>query len=474
MTASGARIPGRPDGPGLADVAAVPAAPGAASLLALARRHAASRAGKEPEAVTARRRDALARFEAQGLPTVALEDWKYTDVSAIARTRWQEVDPIAVRELTRAAVEAMRLHLHGGISLVFVDGGYAPGLSSLPAIVEGCRVGSLADAMRTDPDVVAAHLGRLAPSAGNPFVALNTAAFSDGAFVHVAKDTCLPVPIEVLHLSTGGFAAAFPRTLIVAEEETRVTVVEHHVALPAAHDTGPSLTVPVTEVVLRRNAAVEHVRRQEEADDAFHVSALFARQERDSRFTAVSLALGAAISRQDTDVVLGAEGAEASLLGLYVVGGDRHADAHTRIDHAAPRGTSRELYKGVLDGRGTGVFNGKVVVRPGAAQTDSRQASHSLLLSPDATADTKPELEIYADDVKCAHGATVGRLRDEEVFYLRSRGIPEAAAKDLLVRAFAREVVERVSIEGLRDRLEKRLDARLGGALPPAGARSAS
>ena len=436
-------------------------APGRDALLERARRGVQGSA-REPAALVARRRAGLERFEAEGLPTTALEDWKYTDVSLAAKTPWRGADPAAVRDLSKDAVERLRLRLHGGISLVFVDGGFAPGLSSRPAIVEGCRVGSLADALRDDPETAATWLGRVAAVEGRPFVALNTAAFSDGAFVHVRKDTCLPVPIEVLHLSTGGGKAAFPRTLVVAEEETRVTLVEHHARLEGA--VGPSLAVAVTEVVCLRNAAVEHVRLQDEADDAVHVGALHVRQERDARFTSVSVATGAALSREDVDVLLAAEGSEASLLGLYVLAGDRHADAHTRIDHAAPRCTSRELYKGVLAGRSTGVFNGKVVVRPGAARTDSRQASHTLLLSPDATADTKPELEIYADDVKCAHGATVGRLRDEEVFYLRSRGIPEAAAKDLLVRAFAREVVERVSIEALRERLDARLEAALAGA----------
>ena len=443
---------------------AVAPSPGHEALLERARRHVAARAGKEPEALLVRRRAALAQFEAEGFPSMRVEDWKYTNVAPIAKAPWKAADPAAVRELTSETVEALRLRLHGGISLVFVDGGFAPGLSSLPAIVEGCRIGSLSDAIRTTPDLVTPHLGRLATPDGRPFAALNTASFHDGAFVYVPKDTCLPVPIDVLHLSTGGLAASFPRTLVVAEAETRVTVVEHHVSLRSDAAAGPYLTVPVTEVVLHRNAAVEHVRWQEDDDDAFHVSALVAHQDRDSRFTAVSIALGASISRQDTDVTIGAQGAEASLLGLYLVSGDRHADAHTMIDHAAPRGTSRELYKGVLDGRGTGVFNGKVIVRPGADKTDSRQASHSLLLSPDATADTKPELEIYADDVKCAHGATVGRLRDEEVFYLRSRGIPEAAARDLLVRAFAREVTDRVSIVALRTRLEERLDSRLPSA----------
>ncbi len=270
------------------------------------------------------------------------------------------------------------------------------------------------------------------------------------------------MPVEVIHVTTRPGTASFPRTLVVAESGSRVTVVEHHVALTDA----PYLSMPVVEVAVDRNAAVEHVLWQEEADTAFHVATVVAHQARDSRFSSCVLTLGGALARTDVDVVLDGEGAEATLHGLNLVFGTRHADQHTRLDHAKPHGTSRQLYKTILDGTAVGVFNGKVIVRPGAQKTDAQQAQHNLLLSHGATADTKPELEIYADDVKCAHGATVAELDPGMLFYLRSRGLPELAARDLLLRAFARDVTDRIQIEAVRVAarpMDDRTDAGLAG-----------
>jgi Fe-S cluster assembly protein SufD len=447
----------------VAKAAAPVSSPVPAALAALARASADAARGRGAPAWLARRREEAAeRFEALGIPTPRDEEWKYTNAAPIAKPAWRRapaVDAAAHAE----ELAALRLPTHGGVHLVFLNGRFAPEASSAPD-VPGGYVGSLARALETDPASVEPHLARLADPRSRAFVALSTALVEDGAFVRLSRDTCLPVPIDVLYATVPGAepAVSAPRTLIVAEAESRATVVERHVTLAGgAAGTGPTLSIPVTEVSLARNAVVEHLTWQEEADGAFHVATLDVRQDRDSRFTGHALTLGAALSRSETSVWLDAEGAEASLTGLYAVFGTRHADHHTRIDHARPHGISRQLYKGILDGKGTAVFSGKVIVHPNASKTDSRQANHNLLLSDDATVDTKPQLEIFNDDVQCAHGATVGRLADDEVFYLRSRGIPEGAARDLLVRAFVRDVTERISVEAIRARLERWMTDRL-------------
>ena len=384
------------------------------------------------------------------------EDWKYTNLAPLAKSSWGIAATVAP-ESHRTLVESQRLHLSGGASLVVVDGRYAPELSVVPPHAEGLEVGSLAEALRRAPEALEPHLALVASGGDRPLLDLATACFEDGVLVRLRTGTCLPVPIDVLHVSTGGGAATFPRTLVVAETATRVTVIERFVSVtPSSY-----AVLPVTEVSLGRNAAVEHVVWQEDSDQAVHVSVVEARQDRDSRFTSHVLTLGAALARTDTDVTLDGEGAECALYGLYLVFGRRHADHHTRIDHVRPHGISRELYKGILDGQATGVFNGKVIVRPDAQKTDSQQANHVLLLSRDATADTKPELEIYADDVKCAHGATIGRLEEEKLFYLRTRGIDARAARDLLLRAFARDVADRITIEPVHARLERWMTERM-------------
>jgi len=431
---------------------------------------AARGAGAEPVAIARRRREALDRFLAKGVPTVRDEDWRYTSLAALVAHPFavapRGAAPAAVREL----VESVRLRLHGGPSYVFVDGRFAPEWSSpLPASA-GLTAGSLAAALRETPTFVEPHLGTTA--GGRALADLSTLLFEDGFLLHLSHATCLPVPIELIHVATTPDTAIFPRTLVVADAETRATIVEQHVAAAGlAH-----ASFPVTEFVVGRNAAVEHVLWERTGDASTFVAVVAARQDRDSRFASHVITLGAerattapGLVRVDVDASLDGEGAEATLNGLFLAAGVRHVDVHTRLDHRVPHGTSRELYKGLAADRATAVFNGKVIVRAGAAKTDSRQTNHNLLLSDDATIDTKPELEIDADDVKCAHGATIGRLREEELFYLRSRGIDVSTARALLVRAFARDVTDRISIEGLRARVEAEIDARVE-ALDRAGA----
>lgn len=409
-----------------------------------------------PAWLAAHRRGALERFAARGFPTTRDEDWKYTSLQPLARAAWTRPAPPDLAR-AREALGRLRLHLSGGLTLVLVDGIPVPELSVLPPGLAGISIRRLAEAAVARPEFVEPYLARVAAGGDRPLADLATACFEDGLYLHARRGTCLPVPVEVIHLTMTAGAAVFPRTLVVAEPESRITVVEHHVGLTDA----PYATLPVVEVAVGRNAAVEHVLWQDDAASAVHAATVAVRQDRDSRFASHVLTLGAGLARNDLGVGLAGEGAECTLDGLYLVFGSRHADHHTRVDHWKPHGTSRELYKGVLDGQATGVFNGKVIVHPGAQKTDAQQANHNLLLSPDATADTKPELEIYADDVKCAHGATVGRLEEERLFYLRSRGLPEQAARDLLLRAFARDVTDRISIEAVRARLDRWMTERL-------------
>jgi Fe-S cluster assembly protein SufD len=283
--------------------------------------------------------------------------------------------------------------------------------------------------------------------------------FTDGAYIHLGRGARLAKPIHLLYVTTGagGPLLSQPRNLVVAEEDSQAILIENYVAVGEA----AYFTNALTEVVVGPHAMIEHYRLQEEGTKAYHIGGLHAHLDRDGRFTAHGIDLGGRLVRNDLRSVLDAEGAECHLNGLYVIGGRQHVDNHTHIDHAKPRGTSREFYKGVLDGRSRAVFHGRVVVHPDAQHTDAQQVNNNLLLSRDAEADTKPQLEIYADDVKCAHGATVGQLDPDALFYLRSRAVDEAAARDLLTYAFARDVLSRLRLEPVRSQLERNLAAKL-------------
>jgi Fe-S cluster assembly protein SufD len=280
---------------------------------------------------------------------------------------------------------------------------------------------------------------------------------SDGAYVHLARGVVLEEPIHLLFVALTPNAAAHPRNLVVAEAGAQATVIEHYVG----RDGVEYFTNAVTQIFAAEGAAVEHCKLQQEAAQGFHVGAIHAAQGRDSRFVSHSMAFGAALARNDITTQFDAAGCTATLNGLYVAGGRQHIDHHTRIDHGRPDGTSREYYRGVLDGRSRGVFNGKVIVHPGAQHTDAEQLNHNLLLSEGSEIDTKPQLEIYADDVKCTHGATVGQLDDAQLFYLRSRGVEEETARALLTYAFAQDVIDRIRIAPVRARLKQLLLSRL-------------
>ncbi len=411
----------------------------------------AREAGWEPAWLRERRQAAFARFAAEGLPTTRQEDWKYTSVAPIARLpfRLALAEPQAVGP---SAIAPFTFGERGWSQLVFVDGRYAPALSSLAGLPEGVRVASLAEALAYDGEPIERHLARHADDRASGFTALNTAFLHDGALVQVPSGQTVEAPIHLLFVATARdpLAASHPRVLILLGRASAATVVESYVALGG----GPYLTNTVTEIVLDDAARLTHYKIVRESLAAYHIGTTQVYESRDSAFTSFSIALGAQLARNDLNVLLDAEGAECTLNGLYLVDGSRHVDNHTAIDHARAHGTSRELYKGILDGKARGVFNGKIVVRPDAQRTDARQTNKNLLLSEDATIDSKPQLEIFADDVKCAHGAAVGQLDPDAVFYLASRGLGPETARRLLTYGFASEITSEVQIEPLRAQLD--------------------
>lgn len=401
------------------------------------------------------RKESFARFAEQGFPTTRDEAWKYTSVAALEKTAFEAApaaEPGAIPDSFGFAGAACH-------RLVFVNGRFAPDLSWLLPLPAGVRIASLADVLEQYPERLEALLARPAVAENRPFAALNAAFASDGACIELAPGAAVEAPIHLLFLTAAGGKAVMthPRNLIVASEGSRAVIVEHYAGL----DEGGYFTNAVTELALGRNAHIEHLKLQEESFAAFHIASTEARQDAGSRYVSHSVSLGAQLARNDIHASLDGENVDCELNGLYLADGRQHVDHHTRIDHARPRGTSRELYKGILAGRARGVFSGKVMVHEGAQKTDARQTNRNLLLSRDAEADSKPQLEIHADDVKCSHGATVGQLDENMIFYLRSRGIDEAAAKGLLTHAFAAEVLNRVSAEPIRHALEARLLARL-------------
>jgi Fe-S cluster assembly protein SufD len=387
-----------------------------------------------PAGLEALRDAAFARFAELGLPTTHNEEWRFTNVAPVARTRFAAARPGG------AGIDAR--FVKGPIQLVFANGHLLTRPESLP---KGLEAGSFA----LDPAAVAQHLGKLASFADNGFVALNTAMLADGAFVRVARGAVIAEPIEIFYL-TAGPIAVHPRALILVGADAHCTIVERY---QGAGD-GVYLNNAVTEIVAGDRSVVDHYKLQQESLSAFHISTLQAAVGRSANFSSHSISLGAALARNDANATL-SEGSDATLNGLYIVNGTQHVDNHTVIDHAMPHGTSHELYKGILDGKAHAVFNGRIIVRKDAQKTDSKQTNKNLVLSDDAVVDTKPELQIFADDVRCTHGATIGQLDSEALFYLQSRGIGKPQARSLLTYAFAQDVVDRIKVQSLRDSLER-------------------
>jgi Fe-S cluster assembly protein SufD len=392
-------------------------------------------------------------FEAMGFPTPRQEAWRFTNVASIVNTgfRLSEGTP------TNAADVVARVSVPGAAArIVLLNGRFAPELSQLSNLPAGLKVGSLATALVQNASECAA-LGQH-PLDGHPFVALNSAFLEDGALIAVRKGLVLTSPIHVVAVSGGaGKTMTHARTLVVAGAGSQVSL-----ALSFIGSAGEShFTNAVTEVSLGDGATVDCCLDQRENDTSYHIGALHARCDRNATFRLRTVTLGGQLVRNDATAVLAGDGAHCELDGCYLVDGDRMVDNHTTIDHAMPNCTSHELYKGILDGKARGVFNGRIVVRLDAQKTDSKQTNRALLLSDDAQVNSNPQLEIFADDVKCTHGAAVGQLDEDAMFYMRARGLPQKEARDLLIHAYAGEVLERIAIEPLRAQLERALFVQL-------------
>jgi Fe-S cluster assembly protein SufD len=415
-------------------------------------------ASREPDWVRSLRRSGQERFEQLGWPTTRQEAWRVTNVAPLVRTEF--APPEAGREPSEdlPLVGAAGVDL-GGPRLVFVDGRYASSLSSTGAGTDGVWASSLARALTAVPGRLRPLLDRRDPAQGQAFAALNAAYHEDGAVVLADDGADAGAPIHLVFVSTGGErpTASHPRTVIAAGRGSRLSVVETYVG----PDDGVYWTNAVTDVFADDDARVDHYRVQLEGSRAFHVSNLHSHQSRESRCRLHQIDVGGRLVRHDVASVLDGEETECRLQGLYVINGEQHVDNHTVLDHARPHGSSRELYKGILAGDARAVFHGRILVRQDAQQTDARQSNQNLLLSESAMAHSRPQLEIYADDVKCTHGATVGRLDEDAVFYLRSRGIGDVEARNLMLHAFASEVLEQVGSDPLRAELERAIAARL-------------
>jgi Fe-S cluster assembly protein SufD len=418
--------------------ATVPSLPLLAGIEALADNYR-----DQPSFLAERRRRAAAVFAELGLPTRAWEEWRFTGVGHLAETPW------TVAERAPQPAPAPGESIGNAYRLVVVDGWLAPELSQLGGLPEGVVAGSLAEAAARRPELVEPHLARHAALTGHPFLALNSAQFRDGVLLWIGAGTVLDRPVELQLVATPHQrpTLALPRVLIVAGRGSQATVVESSVGGSA-----DTFTCAATEIVL------------EDGHGATNIGTLEVRQGRDSSFRSGVFALGGGLVRRDLAVTLSGDGGDSTLEGLYLGSGHQHLDNHLLVRHSAPACTSRQLYKGILDGSSRAVFNGRIVVDKGAQKTDARQSNRNLVLSAAALAQSNPQLEILADDVRCTHGSTIGRLDEDAVFYLRSRGLDRASAESLLTWAFAAEVVDGVRQPELRDRLRRAVLARLPGS----------
>lgn len=403
----------------------------------------------------------LDRFVAEGFPTTKLEAWRFTSVQTIAETSFVPSHGGTAMPSAKDvhAHELCEAHRH---LLVFVNGRFAPALSGVAGLPTGVRVGSLADALRSDSELVRKHLGAHLPAEAHPFASLNSAFVQDGGFVYVPAGIELKEPVQFLYLTVPGPEpiVSHPRSLIVLERTARASIVETYAGI----GDGVYWTNAVTEIVAGDGARVDCYRVQRESPSAYHLATTVTHQGRDAVVQVHPVVLGALLTRHDIVVVLDGPNGLAVLNGLYVLDGKQHADHHTTIDHAQPHCESHEYFNGVLDDRSHGVFNGRIIVRPGAQRTDSKQTNNNLVLSEDARSDSQPQLEIYADDVKCTHGATLGPLDEKAMFYLTSRGIPKAEARSLLTYGFGAEIIDRMEIAPLQAQLDRLIRRRLLGA----------
>lgn len=416
-------------------------------------------AQRAPGWLRERRNGAIERFAELGFPNTRQEAWRFTDVKPIVQTTFALAETPDVSGAAKAMVRSL-LPQPGGPVAVFVNGSFVESLSTTAGLPAGVELGGLDDTIASGSELAKRHLGQYADPDQNPFTALNTAFMKDGAFVHVPADTVMDQPLHLLFLAVPDPNRTLlwhPRNLVIADRGARVSLIERYVTVAP----GNYWTNAVTEVVGSENTRIETYRVQHEADGAYHTASTHSHQARDSQYTMVNFAFGSRLSRQDIKAVLDGEGAECVLDGLSILRDRQHVDFHTTLEHAKPHCNSWEFFNGVFDDRARGVFTGRIIVRPGAQRTDSKQTNNNLLLSERARADSQPQLEIYADDVKCTHGATLGPIDDKQLFYLQSRGLDREAARSLLTYGFCAEVLSAVKLDRLRAQLDRLVRERL-------------
>ncbi|MGB8129244.1 MAG: Fe-S cluster assembly protein SufD [Candidatus Angelobacter sp.] len=408
-----------------------------------------NRAATQPRWLQSLRQEAFARFSETGFPTTHDEDWRFTNVAAVANTPFELA---GLETISREQLEAFGASQFA-CQLVFVNGLFSQELSTMASLPKGVTVGSLAEQVKNDSASVEQHLGKYLNTQRDAFAALNTSMIEDGVYVHVPRAVVVESPIYILYVTVPSSAPTMnhPRNLIVAEESSHVTVVEDYVSLGE----GITFSNAATELVAGDNAHVSHYMIVREGEQAYNFSTLRIQQGRHANVATHSLLLSGALVRNNVHPVLAGEGSECLINGLFMANGRQHMDNYMLVEHASPHCDSRQFYNGILNGQSHGVFHGRIIVHKDAQKTDAKQTNRNLLLSDDAQIDTKPQLEIYADDVKCTHGATIGQFDDNALFYLRSRGLSEAAARHVLLLAFANECLDRMNSPQVREHLEK-------------------
>ncbi len=405
-------------------------------------------------ALTQWRRAALDRFLATGFPTQRDEDWKYTTLRRLESRSFVPATPAPVAVDESGWVEG------AGARIVLANGHAIAALSTLSPLPPGVTVAMLGQWLANDSDHAAAYLREQRHAATSAFEYLNAAFFDDGVVIDIADGVRVDQPVYVVHQMSAGNGMSHPRILVRCGQDSQITLIEHYIGATDSE----SLINTFVSIDLSAGAKFSHYRLQQESTRSFHIGTVRAHLDRDSRYACRDIALGGTLARTQITATLAGTGAEATLQGLFAPGGSQHIDTYTLVDHAAAHTTSVEEYRGIADGRGRGVYRGKVIVRKDAQKIDSRQSSRNLLLSPTAEIDTRPELEIYANDVKCSHGATTGQLDATALFYLRSRGLSESEARALLIRAFAESILSTIESPPLRQHLERQLNERFGNS----------
>ena len=406
--------------------------------------------GKE-NSIHQKRKTALSNFSRLEFPTIKDEEWKYTSIAPLLKYNF--VPKFVRKVIPKDFIKSLLFDEMEHSLIVFINGRISTEHTDLLNLPEGVVVGSVEEQTKKQNENFLKHFGKYADCNNHIFTALSTAYTDDGAFIFVPAGKIVEEPIHIIFITDSEDEKILtqPRNLFIAEKNSQVTIIEHYVG----YKEQIYFTNTVTEIVAEENAVVDHIKLQEESKNAFHIARMEVDQERNSNFSSHLISTGAELSRNDFNAKFNGEGGECTLNGLYMIDGTQLFDAHTLMDHAKPHCNSHEHYKGILDDKSRGVFNGKIIVRPDAQKTNAFQENNSILLSDGALVNTKPQLEIFADDVKCSHGATIGQMDDEAKFYLKSRGIGEEASKGILLHAFASDVITSIKIETIRDYAEK-------------------